>query len=170
MGGGAEEIGGGVVSAAGTLGGDGTTTGPPEGGARLTAAPGSGTAAGGTGGGRSLNHCASAGPATSGSTSASAGHSRTRRRNPEMPSPQDVIVLLFTENAANSSLVVLRTAAKPARFGPKRRSKSLKIARPRSSHIPRLAKGWQPKAPSKGQAGTRGRHKRCFGLVMAGFD
>ena len=30
----------------------------PEGGARLTAAPGSGTAAGGTGGGRSENNCA----------------------------------------------------------------------------------------------------------------
>ena len=106
IGGVADGIGGVVVSAAGALGaGGGTATGPPEGGARLTAAPGSGTAAGGTGGGRSLNHCALAGAVVTGSSiSANASQSRMPRRNPEMPPPRDVIALLFTENAANSSL------------------------------------------------------------------
>src|SRR5215467_10982164 len=45
----------GCVSVGGRLGG---AAPGPEGGARLTAAPGSGTAAGGTGGGRSENNCA----------------------------------------------------------------------------------------------------------------
>src|SRR5262249_36991011 len=46
------------------VGGGGVGPEPgPDGGARLTAAPGSGTEAGGTGGGRSLNNCARAGAA-----------------------------------------------------------------------------------------------------------
>jgi len=43
-----------------------------------------------------------------------------------MPSPQNVIALLFTENAANSSLVVLRLLAKPADRNPKADSKPAK--------------------------------------------
>jgi len=96
--------GAGGLGAAGALGG---TEAEPDGGARLTAAPGSGTNAGGIGGGRSLNSCALAGVTKAeSSTSISAGKSPTPRENPLLPSPPEVMVPAFTENAANSSLPV----------------------------------------------------------------
>ncbi|GLH77842.1 hypothetical protein SSBR45G_27500 [Bradyrhizobium sp. SSBR45G] len=96
---------GGPGTACGSGGGTGPAPGP-EGGARLTAAPGSGTEAGGTGGGRSLNSWADAGDTAkqaSGHAKASASDSRPLRRKPMDPRPV-VIILLLTENAANSSL------------------------------------------------------------------
>lgn len=77
----------------------------PDGGARLTAAPGSGTSAGGTGGGRSLNNWALAGAivAAKNTVSVSTDRSQPPRRDPKMPSPPDAIAMLFTENAAISS-------------------------------------------------------------------
>ncbi|MDU1693673.1 MAG: hypothetical protein E6614_29625 [Bradyrhizobium sp.] len=72
----------------------------------MIAGPGSGTDAGGTGGGRSLNSWAAAGDIArpvSGHDKASTSQSRPLRRNLENPRPV-VIILLLTENAANSSL------------------------------------------------------------------
>ena len=82
----------------------------PDGGARFMAGPvwTSGTAAGGTGGGRSENIWAEAGTAskaTSANASASPGKGHPPRPNPTIPLPPDVIAMLFTENAANSSLL-----------------------------------------------------------------
>src|SRR3954453_3170966 len=100
--------GGGMLGVVGCNRVGGRLGGPapgPEGGARLTAAPGSGTEAGGTGGGRSLNSCASAGDiAGPGGSHEKRGtsHRSPLRRN--LVNPQPVIVLLLTENAANSSL------------------------------------------------------------------
>src|SRR5580704_605867 len=69
-------------------GGGGSPAPGPDGGARLTAAPGSGTALGGTGGGRSVNIWAKAGvEKAESSTTASAGHSRLPRRTRPIPSP-----------------------------------------------------------------------------------
>ena len=95
----------GWVNGAGRLGIDAG----PEGGARFIAGPdgASGTDAGGTGGGRSENICAEAEVAISETripASASAGSRRPPRPDPSMPLPPGVMVMLFTENAANSSL------------------------------------------------------------------
>jgi len=88
------------------------STGPdpgPDGGARFMAGPvaASGTAFGGTGGGRSENIWAEAEigiKAASIVASASRGRSRLPRPCPPMPSRIKPIGMLFTENAANSSL------------------------------------------------------------------
>ena len=85
----------------------------PDGGARFMAGAvwTSGTAAGGTGGGRSWNiwaetgagsSAASAQPSIKASTSAGKGH--PPRPNPTIPLPPEIMAMLFTENAANSSL------------------------------------------------------------------
>jgi hypothetical protein len=79
----------------------------PDGGARFKAGPEgtSGTEAGGTGGGRSLNIWAE--PETgirSAAASASAGTSRPARPYPPIALPLEIMAMLFTENAANSSL------------------------------------------------------------------
>ena len=98
--------GGGCVSGAGKLG----PAPGPDGGARLRAGPvggASGTAAGGTGGGRSENICAEAAPGASASqTAANASARRTpwARPLPATPLPLKIMAMLFTENAANSSL------------------------------------------------------------------
>ncbi len=79
----------------------------PEGGAKFIAGPdgASGTEAGGTGGGRSLNICAEPEAGiSSAAASASAGKSRPARPYPPIPLPREVMAMLFTENAANSSL------------------------------------------------------------------
>src|SRR5262249_19562468 len=101
---------GGRLEGAASAPGGGPAAGP-DGGARLTAAPGSGTAAGGIGGGRSPNSCALAGAATKASknaATASGGQAPPPRRNRKMPSPPVLMTLLFTENAANSSLGPIR--------------------------------------------------------------
>src|SRR5258708_3988572 len=89
----------------------------PERGPRLIAGPdgASGTEAGGTGGGRSLNIWAEpeAGTRTT-SASASAGKSRPARPHPKIPLPREVMAMLFTENAANSSL---QSGPRPDRHG-----------------------------------------------------
>ena len=82
----------------------------PDGGARFMAGAvwTSGTAAGGTGGGRSENIWAETGagsnaqPSAKASTSAGKGH--PPRPNPTIPLPPEIMAMLFTENAANSSL------------------------------------------------------------------
>jgi hypothetical protein len=94
----------GCVNGAGSIG----IAPSPEGGARFMAGPvwTSGTAAGGTGGGRSENSCAEpeAGSSeTSANASASAGKGHPARPNPPIPSPRQIMGMLFTENAANSS-------------------------------------------------------------------
>ena len=78
----------------------------PDGGARVMAGPvwTSGTAAGGTGGGRSWNIWAEAGPASSANASTSPGKGHPPRPNPTIPLPPEIMAMLFTENAANSSL------------------------------------------------------------------
>ena len=88
----------------------------PEGGARFMAGGvwTSGTAAGGTGGGRSWNIWADAGiGSTSASTKASAfaGKGDPPRPNPTIPLPPEIMAMLFTENAANSSLRIGSSAA-----------------------------------------------------------
>ena len=103
----------GWVNGAGRLGIDAG----PEGGARFIAGPdgASGTDAGGTGGGRSENICAEAEVAISETripASASAGSRRPPRPDPSMPLPPGVMVMLFTENAANSSLPAREAAAR----------------------------------------------------------
>jgi hypothetical protein len=80
----------------------------PEGGAKFIAGPeGSGTDAGGTGGGRSLNIWAAAGLATAvikrlANASAASRHPVGPDRSIQ-PSAE-IMDMLFTENAANSSL------------------------------------------------------------------
>src|SRR5207249_10649260 len=81
----------------------------PDGGARFKAGPDgtSGTAAGGTGGGRSENIWAeteAGSNETSAKASAKAGKGRLPRQFPPIPLPPEVMGMLFTENAANSSL------------------------------------------------------------------
>ena len=82
----------------------------PDGGARFIAGGvwTSGTAAGGTGGGRSWNIWADAGTGSASATSikanAFAGRGHLPRPNPTMPLPPEIMAMLFTENAANSSL------------------------------------------------------------------
>ncbi len=81
----------------------------PEGGARFIAGPlgASGTEAGGTGGGRSWNIWAEAeagSSETSATASASAGKGQPARPCSPKPLPPEVMAMLFTENAANSSL------------------------------------------------------------------
>ena len=87
----------------------------PEGGARFMAGPDwtSGTAAGGTGGGRSWNIWAEAGAGSNAAgakarakanVNASAGKGHPPRPNPTIPLPPEIMGMLFTENAANSSL------------------------------------------------------------------
>src|SRR4029078_4177861 len=81
----------------------------PEGGARFSAGPlgASGTEAGGTGGGRSWNIWAEgeAGKSqTSATASASAGKDQPACPCSPKPLPLAVMTMLFTENAANSSL------------------------------------------------------------------
>ena len=84
----------------------GGTVPVPDGGARFMAGAvwTSGTAAGGTGGGRSENIWAEAGPASSANASPSAGKGQAPRPNPTIPLPPEIMAMLFTENAANSSL------------------------------------------------------------------
>ncbi|HZC94948.1 MAG TPA: hypothetical protein VE267_02245, partial [Bradyrhizobium sp.] len=83
----------------------------PEGDARFIAAPppASGTEAGGTGGGRSENIWAETGPELRvASIAASNSTGKSRRAacpHPPMPLPLEIIAMLFTENAANSSLL-----------------------------------------------------------------
>ena len=85
----------------------------PDGGARFMAGAvwTSGTAAGGTGGGRSENIWAETGAGSSAASakasvkaSASAGKGHPPRPNPTIPLPPEIMAMLFTENAANSSL------------------------------------------------------------------
>ena len=85
----------------------------PDGGARFMAGGvwTSGTAAGGTGGGRSENIWADTGAGSSAASgkasakaSASAGKGHPPRPNPTIPLPPEIMAMLFTENAANSSL------------------------------------------------------------------
>ena len=81
----------------------------PDGGARFMAGGvwTSGTAAGGTGGGRSENIWAETGAgsnATNANASTSAGRDHPRRPNPTIPLPPEIMAMVFTENAANSSL------------------------------------------------------------------
>ena len=78
----------------------------PDGGARFMAGAvwTSGTAAGGTGGGRSENIWAEAGAASRANASASVGKGHPPRPNPTIPLPPEIMAMLFTENAANSSL------------------------------------------------------------------
>jgi hypothetical protein len=65
----------------------------------------SGTDAGGIGGGRSENSWAEAGPGKSSQTaSQSTAPGPAARPLPENPSPHQIMAMLFTENAANSSL------------------------------------------------------------------
>ena len=97
--------GGGCVSGAGKLG----PAPGPDGGARLRAGPvggASGTAAGGTGGGRSENICAEAksGANASKTASESARPGPMARPRPATALPRQIMAMLFTENAANSSL------------------------------------------------------------------
>ena len=91
----------------------------PDGGARFIAGGvwTSGTAAGGTGGGRSENIWAdteAGSSAVSGkasaSASASAGKGHRPRPNPTIPLTREIMAMLFTENAANSSLRIGRSA------------------------------------------------------------
>ena len=81
----------------------------PDGGARFKAGAvwTSGTAAGGTGGGRSENIWAETGEGSSAAStkaSASAGKGHPPRPNPTIPLLPEIMAMLFTENAANSSL------------------------------------------------------------------
>jgi hypothetical protein len=80
----------------------------PPGGAKFIAGPdGSGTATGGTGGGRSLNIWAAAGVAMAAirpKANASTAGRHLVRPGRQIPLPPEVMNMLFTENAANSSL------------------------------------------------------------------
>ena len=87
----------------------GGTVPVPDDGARFKAGAvwTSGTAAGGTGGGRSENIWAATGTGSSAATakaSANARKGHPPRPNPTIPLPFEIIAMLFTENAANSSL------------------------------------------------------------------
>ena len=91
----------GWVKGAGRFGSD------PEGGARFIAGPEgtSGIEDGGTGGGRSENIWAeTAAGISKASASATGGKSRIAPPEPPLPLPREAIGMLFTENAANSSL------------------------------------------------------------------
>ena len=95
----------GCVNGAGKIGVDAG----PDGGARFIAGPegASGTNAGGTGGGRSLNIWAEAGARSAPVRIAASASVRNRRPpdpEPAIPLSPDVMQMLFTENAANSSL------------------------------------------------------------------
>jgi hypothetical protein len=85
---------------------------------------GSGTDAGGTGGGRSLNIWAAAGPATAAikmPANASAASRHPVRPDRSIPLPPEIMNMLFTENAANSSLERPNTGLQlksPERFCP----------------------------------------------------
>src|SRR6266568_5402846 len=95
----------GCVKGGGRLGND------PEGGARFIAGPdgASGIDDGGTGGGRSENIWAETGSGTSkASASTSCGKSRIALPPAPNQSPREVMGMLFTENAANSSLLLGR--------------------------------------------------------------
>lgn len=111
----------GWVSGAGSAGG---IDAGPEGGAILrTGPPGaSGIADGGTGGGRSENIWAELGaemketsPNARVTATASAGKDRLARPFPPIPLPHEIMAMLFTENAANSSL---QQAAAPCHVEP----------------------------------------------------
>ncbi len=96
----------GWVSGAGRLGG---IDAGPDGGAKFKVGPpgASGIADGGTGGGRSENIWAELGAEmneTSVNASASAGKSRPALPHPLIPLALEVMGMLFTANAANSSL------------------------------------------------------------------
>jgi hypothetical protein len=70
-------------------------------------AGGSGTEAGGTGGGRSLKNCAETGadePRTIRNPSKGQARRRVPRHNPLVGDLPPFMMMLFTENAANSSL------------------------------------------------------------------
>jgi hypothetical protein len=91
----------------------------PDGGARFMAGAvwTSGTAAGGTGGGRSENIWAKAGAGSSAASAkasikaaARAGKGHPPRPNPTTPLPPEIMAMLFTENAANSSLCSVSSA------------------------------------------------------------
>jgi hypothetical protein len=95
----------GCVNGAGRLG----TEPGPEGGARFIAGPEgpSGIDAGGTGGGRSENICADTDAGMkqdSTKASINPGKSRPARPSPPIALLHQVMSMLFTENAANSSL------------------------------------------------------------------
>jgi len=98
--------GAGCVRGAGRLG----PAPGPEGGAKFSAGPvagTSGTAAGGTGGGRSENIWADTTPGPSASSTAAKASARRApwaRPMPATPLPLQIMAMLFTENAANSSL------------------------------------------------------------------
>jgi hypothetical protein len=77
----------------------------PDGGARLTAAPGSGTDAGGTGGGRSLNNCACAEDATV--------NVRRQASTAANPAPRLSFLLLPPQNIIAEFLAVKRGEFKP---------------------------------------------------------
>ena len=96
----------GWVRGAGRLGG---IDAGPDGGARFKAGPpgASGIALGGIGGGRSENIWAEievGSSETSAKASASAGKDHPARPYPLISFPVEVMGMLFTENAANSSL------------------------------------------------------------------
>ena len=85
----------------------------PDGGARFMAGAvwTSGTEFGGTGGGRSENIWARTGAGSSAASAkasikaaARAGKGHPPRPNPTTPLPPEIMAMLFTENAANSSL------------------------------------------------------------------
>src|SRR5882672_6179038 len=112
----------------------------PDGGARFKAGPdgASGTDAGGTGGGRSENIWAEleAGSSeTSAKASTSAGQGHPPRPNPPIPLPPEVMGMLFTENAANSS----RSSEVRARRWRNPHQHHMFRRRSLSSHIPRLS-------------------------------
>src|SRR3954451_13340719 len=132
----------------------------PDGGARLTAAPGSGTEAGGTGGGRSPNNCAAAGVSASGpdrAASTSTGSSHPPRASPGVLPLLLIITLLLTENAANSSLG--STGAIKRRFPANLvTSQCTRGSWPRTSQILWGLQNFK----SAASAAAWSRHKPCF--------
>jgi hypothetical protein len=100
--------------------GPGIDAGPEDGARFIAGAEGSGTDAGGTGGGWSLNIWAAAGEMIaqiSPPASANAAGKHRRRPNRSMPFPPRVMSMLFTENAANSSLRVCSLLARNLQQG-----------------------------------------------------
>ena len=112
----------------------------PEGGARLRAGPeegASGTKPGGTGGGRSENIWAETGAENSNiAASASCEKSLPLRPHPLPPFAHQIMAMLFTENAANSSLCKSHVSC----FRWNRRENPMLSLRSRSSHIPCLGR------------------------------
>src|SRR5579859_1162229 len=107
--GGGATTGGTAATAGGAVKGGGKfgTDAGPEDGARFIAGPAgaSGTDAGGTGGGRSPKNCAETGAvSTSPINKAKAGAIRQCPFHPRLPCLPQFMWMLFTENAANSSL------------------------------------------------------------------